>query len=69
MSIADIYNQIRVDDRIATAGQPSADQLQDARAEGFEAVINLAPLDPTKGVMGFSAEADGRIAVEVRQRS
>lgn len=51
MSIADIYNQIRVDDRIATAGQPSADQLQDARAEGFEAVINLAPLDPTKGAL------------------
>lgn len=51
MSTADIYNQIRIDDRIATAGQPSTEQLQDARTEGFEAVINLAPLDPAKGAL------------------
>lgn len=39
---SDIYNYLSVDDRLATSGQPSADQLRAAAAAGCEAVINLA---------------------------
>ena len=40
-----IYNYRKVDDRLATGGQPRASQLRDAAQEGFTAVINLAPYD------------------------
>lgn len=42
MSTADIYNYISVNDQIITGGQPTADQLRSAAAEGFITVINLA---------------------------
>ncbi len=42
MSIADIYHYLKVSDEIATAGQPTAEQLRDAAAAGFTTVINLA---------------------------
>jgi uncharacterized protein (TIGR01244 family) len=38
----DIYNLLRIDDRLATAGQPSEAQLAGVASEGFEVVINLA---------------------------
>ena len=43
MTISDIYNFIQIDDRIATSGQPTADQFRRAREAGYEVVINLAP--------------------------
>lgn len=43
MTISDIYNFIQIDDRIATSGQPTADQFRRARDAGYEMVINLAP--------------------------
>ena len=46
MSTNDIFNYIQVDDHISTAGQPTEDQLRDAAAEGFTAIINLAPVNP-----------------------
>lgn len=46
MSASDIFNFIRVDDSVSTAGQPTAGQLQDAAAEGYTAVINLVPSNP-----------------------
>jgi uncharacterized protein (TIGR01244 family) len=46
MGTEDIRNYKRVDDRLSTGGQPSEDQLRSAAAEGFQAVINLAALDP-----------------------
>ena len=45
MSTQSIFNFIEVNDRIATGGQPTSEQLEDARNEGYEAVINLAPHD------------------------
>ena len=38
-------NTVVVSDRLATSGQPSAAQLRRLRAEGYAAVINLAPPD------------------------
>ncbi len=40
--IEDIFNHLRIDDRLATGGQPSAGQFDEIAAAGFAAVINLA---------------------------
>lgn len=45
MSVKDIYNFVEIDGRIATGGQPTPEQFEAAREEGFEVVINLAPVD------------------------
>jgi uncharacterized protein (TIGR01244 family) len=41
-----IYNYRKVDERHATGGQPTEEQLKAAAAEGFETIINLATIDP-----------------------
>jgi protein tyrosine phosphatase (PTP) superfamily phosphohydrolase (DUF442 family) len=46
MSTEEIFNYLKIDDLTSTAGQPTEDQLRDAAAEGFAAVINLAPVNP-----------------------
>lgn len=46
MSVEEIFNYIQVDDHVSTAGQPTEEHLRDAAAEGFTAVINLAPVNP-----------------------
>ena len=43
MSTQDIYNYLKVNDRLITAGQPTAEQLKAAAAEGFTVIINLVP--------------------------
>ncbi len=45
MSTDEIYNHRRVSDLVSTGGHPTASQLREAAAEGFEAVVNLAPID------------------------
>jgi uncharacterized protein (TIGR01244 family) len=46
MAIEDIFNLIRIDEQTLTAGQPTEDQLQSVAEAGFQAVINLATIDP-----------------------
>lgn len=46
MPVDSIRNFLPIDDRIATAGQPSEDELREVAAEGYTAVINLGLLDP-----------------------
>lgn len=46
MPTQDIYNYRKVSDNLITSGMPTADQLRDAAAEGFQAVINLATYTP-----------------------
>ena len=46
MSTEEIFNYVKVNDQISTAGQPTEDQLRDAAAEGFTTIINLAPVNP-----------------------
>ena len=46
MGTDEIINYIKVNDHLITGGQPTEDQLRDAAAEGFTAVINLAPVNP-----------------------
>ena len=40
--VEDIYNYLRIDDRVATAGQPSEEELAAIARDGVEVVINLA---------------------------
>jgi protein tyrosine phosphatase (PTP) superfamily phosphohydrolase (DUF442 family) len=44
--ITDIKNFLLIDERLATAGQPTEDQLRDVAAEGYASVINLGLLAP-----------------------
>ena len=46
MTVESIKGYIRVDERIATGGQPTEEQLRAAAAAGFAAVINLGLLEP-----------------------
>lgn len=43
MGTESILNFIRINDRVGTGGQPTREQLEAAHAEGYQAVINLAP--------------------------
>lgn len=45
MSIATIYNVVKVDDHLITAGQPTEAEIRAVAAEGVDTVINLAPHD------------------------
>ena len=45
MGNSEIFNFRQIDDRLVTAGQPSEEQLGSMAAEGFEVVINIAPID------------------------
>jgi protein tyrosine phosphatase (PTP) superfamily phosphohydrolase (DUF442 family) len=45
LSTDEIYNFIQVDDHVATAGQPTAEQLAAVRDDGYQVVVNLAPVD------------------------
>jgi uncharacterized protein (TIGR01244 family) len=45
MPTSDIFNFIAITDRVGTGGQPTRAQLEAARDEGYQAVINLAPSD------------------------
>lgn len=56
MSTGDIYNYVKVSERLITGGQPTADQLRDAAAEGFAAVINLATTNPP-----YSLDGEGEL--------
>jgi protein tyrosine phosphatase (PTP) superfamily phosphohydrolase (DUF442 family) len=46
MGAQEIFNYVEINDRLSTAGQPTEEQLRDLAAEGFTAVINLAPVNP-----------------------
>ena len=50
MSVEKIYNAIRVNENLLTAGQPTEEQLRAVAAEGFARVINLAPIEPGRSL-------------------
>jgi uncharacterized protein (TIGR01244 family) len=41
MMITEIYNYLKLSDEYATSGQPSADQVADIAAQGFQVLVNL----------------------------
>jgi protein tyrosine phosphatase (PTP) superfamily phosphohydrolase (DUF442 family) len=46
MSTEEIFNYVKVNGQLSTAGQPTEEQLRDVAADGFTAVINLTPVNP-----------------------
>lgn len=50
MTTNEIYNAVRLDDRLVLSGQPTEDQLREVAAEGFTVVINLAPYEPQRSL-------------------
>jgi len=40
--VTDIYNYLSIDEKLATSGQPSIDELSAVAADGVEVIINLA---------------------------
>lgn len=51
MSTESIFHFIRVSESVATGGQPTQEQIEAARGEGVEAVVNLAPHDQQNGAL------------------
>jgi protein tyrosine phosphatase (PTP) superfamily phosphohydrolase (DUF442 family) len=45
MPTTDIFNFVQVSEQMGTGGQPTEGQFEDAKAEGYQVVINLAPHD------------------------
>jgi protein tyrosine phosphatase (PTP) superfamily phosphohydrolase (DUF442 family) len=45
MAVEDIFNFVSINEQISTGGQPTQEQFEAAREEGYTAVINLAPVD------------------------
>ena len=46
MAIENIRNFVSLSEHLATAGQPSEQQVQDLARAGFEVIVNLGLLDP-----------------------
>ena len=58
MSTEEIFNYTRIEERLITSGQPSESQLEDCANEGFEAVINIAPIDPRYSLADEQSSAE-----------
>lgn len=52
MNTESIVNFIRVSEAIGTSGQPTAEQLEAARNDGYEAIVNLAPHNADNHALG-----------------
>ena len=63
-SLQDVRNFRQVDDKLATCGQPTEEQLADARVAGVVVVINLALHDDPRYSL-----ADERGTVEALGRT
>ena len=50
MAIEDIRNFVCLSDKLATAGQPSEEQVKELAGAGFEVIVNLGVLDPRYGL-------------------
>jgi protein tyrosine phosphatase (PTP) superfamily phosphohydrolase (DUF442 family) len=52
MAVIDIFNFAPINERISTGGQPTREQFEATRDEGYAAVINLAPSDENNALEG-----------------
>lgn len=59
MGLSEITNLIPLDDRLTTAGQPTAGQLAQIAAAGYEVVVNLAMGEPTDALPDEAAVVAG----------
>ncbi len=65
--LAEIYNFLSIDERWATAGQPTAEQIPAIKQAGYEVVINLGMPDSPRAVMNEAklVVAEGLIYVPI----
>ncbi|MGB3642128.1 MAG: protein tyrosine phosphatase family protein, partial [Rivularia sp. (in: cyanobacteria)] len=56
-----IYNYLKISDKIATAGQPSVEEFSDIKQAGYQIVINLALKDSSNALRNEKeiVEAEG----------
>jgi protein tyrosine phosphatase (PTP) superfamily phosphohydrolase (DUF442 family) len=59
MSTESIFNFVRINERIGTGGQPTREQLEAARNEGYQAIVNLAPSNAENHARSESFPLDG----------
>jgi protein tyrosine phosphatase (PTP) superfamily phosphohydrolase (DUF442 family) len=64
MTVESIYNYRKIDDRIATSGQPTEAQFETIRDEGYQAVINLAPHDAKNHSRPNESEILSRLGID-----
>jgi protein tyrosine phosphatase (PTP) superfamily phosphohydrolase (DUF442 family) len=57
MSTEDIQNYYKIDERVITGGQPTEGQIRSAAEDGYQAVVNLATIDPR-----YSLDDEGGLA-------
>ena len=57
--IEEIYNYLKLDDRIATSGQPTDAQLADVAGAGYQVVINLAHPDNDRALKDEKSTVEG----------
>ncbi len=55
MPVNETYNYIEINPRLATAGQPTENQIQALQKEGYKVVINLDAID---SIYALEGEAD-----------
>ena len=48
--LENIYNYLKISDKIATAGQPSAEQFSHIKEAGYQVVVNLALKDSSNAL-------------------
>lgn len=54
-ALTEIYNFLPIDDRWATAGQPTVEQFAAIKAAGYEVIINLGMPDSPRAVLNEAA--------------
>lgn len=64
MAVRDIFNFVEIDEQIATGGQPTKEQFEAARDEGYDAVINLAPGDAKNSALPSEKELLESLGIE-----
>jgi len=59
MPVVDIYNYLRIGERLSTSGQPRAEDFRAMAADGFRTVINLAVPTSEKAIPDEGALVTG----------
>jgi protein tyrosine phosphatase (PTP) superfamily phosphohydrolase (DUF442 family) len=67
MTVESIYNYRKIDDRIATGGQPTEAQFEAIRDQGYQAVINLAPNDAENHALPNELEILSALGIDYTQ--
>jgi protein tyrosine phosphatase (PTP) superfamily phosphohydrolase (DUF442 family) len=66
LSLQKIRAYLRIDDKIATSGLVTSEQIEQIRDAGFEVVVNLAPADVERNFLeGYDVTGAGMTYVQI----